>query len=153
MPLCGCFDTDVRPPPDVVFAVFDPAALPPRIPLPNDLTMLPAPAHGWSDDHVRVVLEHEIAHVARRDWIAQLAVEALKAIYWFNLVGKNTYTALENIREIRNHCAHRAGPIEMTDTALTLHVRGLEQGVERVDQLLLFRSIHVDPLSGRQSRH
>jgi hypothetical protein len=40
--LCGCFDTDIRPPPDVVFAVFDPGGSPPVIPLPNDLTMMPA---------------------------------------------------------------------------------------------------------------
>jgi hypothetical protein len=39
----GCYDTDVRPPPDVLFALFDPAAMPPQIPLPNDLTGQPAP--------------------------------------------------------------------------------------------------------------
>src|SRR4051812_31383647 len=47
LPLCvGCFDTEARPPPDVDFAIFDPAGMPPRIPLPNDLTMLPAPANA-----------------------------------------------------------------------------------------------------------
>ncbi len=39
----GCADTDVRPPPQVVVAEFDPSAMPPQIPLPNDLTMMPAP--------------------------------------------------------------------------------------------------------------
>lgn len=39
----GCADTDIRPAPQVVFAVFDPAGMPPQIPLPNDLTMMPAP--------------------------------------------------------------------------------------------------------------
>jgi hypothetical protein len=39
----GCYDTDVRPRPDVVFALFDPAAMPPQIPLPNDLTGQQAP--------------------------------------------------------------------------------------------------------------
>jgi hypothetical protein len=41
--LASCADTDIRPPPDVVFALFDPAASPPQIPLPNDLTGQPAP--------------------------------------------------------------------------------------------------------------
>jgi hypothetical protein len=39
----GCTDTDIRPPPDVVFAIFDPSASPPQIPLPNDLTGQAAP--------------------------------------------------------------------------------------------------------------
>jgi hypothetical protein len=42
--LClSCEDTSIAPPPNVVFALFDPAATPPQIPLPNDLTMMPAP--------------------------------------------------------------------------------------------------------------
>jgi hypothetical protein len=38
----GCYDTGIRPPPKAIFALFDPAAMPPVIPLPNDLTMMPA---------------------------------------------------------------------------------------------------------------
>jgi hypothetical protein len=38
----GCYDTEVRPQTNVVVAIFDPAATPPQIPLPNDLTMMPA---------------------------------------------------------------------------------------------------------------
>jgi hypothetical protein len=39
----GCNDTDLTPPPTVVFALFDPAAMPPVLPLPNDLTGIAAP--------------------------------------------------------------------------------------------------------------
>src|SRR5262245_7607264 len=40
----GCADTDLRPPPDVVFAVLEPTTSPPRVPLPNDLIGIPASA-------------------------------------------------------------------------------------------------------------
>jgi TonB family protein len=46
--------------------------------------LLPAAAEDWSDDEVRIVLAHELAHVVRGDWVAQLAAEVLRAIYWFN---------------------------------------------------------------------
>lgn len=46
--------------------------------------LLPANAHEWNAERVRVVLAHELAHVARGDWAAQLAAEALRALYWFN---------------------------------------------------------------------
>ena len=40
--LLGCYDTTVPAPPSVVFALFDPAGMPPIIPVPNDLTMMAA---------------------------------------------------------------------------------------------------------------
>lgn len=38
----NCADTSLAPQPKAVFAVFDPAAMPPVIPLPNELVNLPA---------------------------------------------------------------------------------------------------------------
>ena len=46
--------------------------------------ILPAAAHDWSDDRMRVVLWHELAHIRRGDWIVQMSVELLRAIFWFN---------------------------------------------------------------------
>ena len=46
--------------------------------------VLPAAAQIWSDDRARVVLAHECAHIARRDWILQIAAELLCAFCWFN---------------------------------------------------------------------
>ena len=46
--------------------------------------LLPVDADSWPDERIRVVLAHEIAHVARGDWFVQTGAEALKAIYWFN---------------------------------------------------------------------
>jgi TonB family protein len=46
--------------------------------------LLPAESVSWSADRIRLVLLHEIAHLARRDWLIQLAAELMRAINWFN---------------------------------------------------------------------
>jgi len=46
--------------------------------------ILPAGARTWTDDRIRVVLAHEIAHVIRRDWLLQTAAEVVRCVYWFN---------------------------------------------------------------------
>lgn len=46
--------------------------------------LLPEDALDWSDDHRRVVLRHEIAHVARGDSFTQLVAGFVCAIYWFH---------------------------------------------------------------------
>jgi TonB family protein len=46
--------------------------------------LLPSDAASWPADRVRVVLAHELAHVARRDWIVHVIAEVARAIYWFN---------------------------------------------------------------------
>jgi hypothetical protein len=48
--------------------------------------ILPAAAASWSDDRIRVVLTHELAHIRRGDWIVQIIAELLRAAYWFNPV-------------------------------------------------------------------
>jgi beta-lactamase regulating signal transducer with metallopeptidase domain len=46
--------------------------------------ILPPEALDWPRDRVRIVLGHELAHVARRDWLVQLVAELLRCVYWFN---------------------------------------------------------------------
>lgn len=46
--------------------------------------ILPAASREWSDERMRVVLCHELAHVRRRDWLVQMAAELLRSAYWFN---------------------------------------------------------------------
>ena len=46
--------------------------------------LLPATAFDWSDERARIVLRHELAHVARGDWAIQIAAEVLRAVYWFD---------------------------------------------------------------------
>ena len=46
--------------------------------------VLPAAASQWTDERLRIVLRHELAHVRRGDWAAQMLAEVLRAVYWFN---------------------------------------------------------------------
>ena len=46
--------------------------------------VVPASALAWTDDRIRVVLLHELAHVARRDCLVQAIVQAACAVYWFH---------------------------------------------------------------------
>jgi len=46
--------------------------------------LLPAAAEGWDDSQRRDVLVHELAHVARHDWISQLGARVACALYWFH---------------------------------------------------------------------
>ena len=46
--------------------------------------LLPRQAETWSQDRVRVVLTHELAHIKRFDWLIQIVAELSCTIYWFN---------------------------------------------------------------------
>jgi len=46
--------------------------------------LLPASAHEWPDDRLRVVLHHELAHIRRGDWAITMSATVLRCIYWFN---------------------------------------------------------------------
>jgi TonB family protein len=46
--------------------------------------LLPASATEWPVERKLGVLSHEIAHVARMDWVFQMVAEAVRAIYWFH---------------------------------------------------------------------
>jgi len=46
--------------------------------------VLPAEAHAWPRERLDVVLAHEVAHIARGDWLVQTVAEVCKAMYWFN---------------------------------------------------------------------
>jgi beta-lactamase regulating signal transducer with metallopeptidase domain len=46
--------------------------------------IVPSAARDWSDDRLRIVLWHELAHIQRGDWLLQMIAELLRAVYWFN---------------------------------------------------------------------
>jgi TonB family protein len=46
--------------------------------------LVPSEARGWTDERIRVVLSHELAHVRRNDWAVQLAASLLLSLYWFH---------------------------------------------------------------------
>jgi TonB family protein len=48
--------------------------------------VLPSSAAHWDDERRRIVLSHELAHIARQDWFLQICAELARAIYWFHLL-------------------------------------------------------------------
>src|SRR5262249_60862855 len=46
--------------------------------------MLPAAAEHWSDEQLRSVVVHELAHVKRRDTMARLVAQIACSLHWFN---------------------------------------------------------------------
>lgn len=50
----------------------------------NPVVILPISSTGWSEEKLRLVLAHEMAHVMRRDGIIELMVNLATLMYWFN---------------------------------------------------------------------
>ena len=46
--------------------------------------LLPETSAAWSDERLWAVCAHEMAHIARGDWVAHLLAEIACRIYWFN---------------------------------------------------------------------
>lgn len=46
--------------------------------------LLPAGATEWSEERREVVLSHELAHIARHDWLVQICAELSRGLYWFH---------------------------------------------------------------------
>src|SRR5437016_202117 len=74
----------------------DPAAMPLTWGFLQPLVVLPSAAADWQEDRRRIVLSHELAHIARNDWFLQVCGELARAVYWFHpLVG----VAAERLRQ------------------------------------------------------
>ena len=50
----------------------------------SPVILLPRDMDAWSDERRRVVLLHELAHVARRDCLANAIAQVACALHWFN---------------------------------------------------------------------
>ena len=46
--------------------------------------LIPAGGLEWPPERQRVVLSHELAHVARHDWVVQICAELACGFYWFH---------------------------------------------------------------------
>jgi beta-lactamase regulating signal transducer with metallopeptidase domain len=46
--------------------------------------ILPTSSASWLDDRRQAVLEHELIHLVRRDWILRVVAHVARAVYWFN---------------------------------------------------------------------
>jgi len=48
------------------------------------VVVLPSCATDWPEDRRHIVLSHELAHIARHDWLLQICAELARAVYWFH---------------------------------------------------------------------
>jgi hypothetical protein len=46
--------------------------------------IVPAEAASWTAERIAIVLAHEFAHIARRDWALAIAAQMVCAVHWFN---------------------------------------------------------------------
>ncbi len=51
---------------------------------PRPAVLLPSVAESWSADRRRLVVQHELVHVARGDGLRRLAWRMVSALYWFH---------------------------------------------------------------------
>jgi beta-lactamase regulating signal transducer with metallopeptidase domain len=59
-------------------------AIPATWGLRRPVVLLPIEAMDWPQERLRAVLSHELAHVARGDFLVQTAARLACALYWFN---------------------------------------------------------------------
>jgi hypothetical protein len=46
--------------------------------------LLPSDATGWSEEQVRSVVLHELAHIERSDWLKGVFAQVVCTVFWFN---------------------------------------------------------------------
>jgi TonB family protein len=86
--------------------------------------ILPFGASEWTDERIRVVLCHELAHIRRQDWVVQMLAEVLRAVYWFNPL---VWIASRRLRQESEHACD--------DAVLSLGIEGVD-GPEYAEHLL-----------------
>lgn len=96
--------------------------------LRRPIVLLPAGADTWSDERIRVVLGHELAHVRRGDWAMHLLAECVRCAYWFNPLA---WIACHRLRLESEHACD--------DAVLRLGVEASSYATELVDLARLFR--------------
>jgi TonB family protein len=61
--------------------------------------LIPSGTEDWSPERRRIVLSHELAHIARADWLLQICAEISRAIYWFHPLSWRAAAALRHESE------------------------------------------------------
>jgi TonB family protein len=73
-----------------------PVAMPLTWGILRPLVILPLTAREWPEDRKRIVICHELGHVARLDWLFQLCAEFARSFYWFHPLA---WIAARNLRQ------------------------------------------------------
>jgi TonB family protein len=91
--------------------------------------LLPRNAHHWSEDRIRIVLSHELAHIKRQDWLIQMVAEIVRAIYWFNPL---VWIACRRLRQESEHATDDAVLTQgMTGSEYAGHLLDLARALSR----------------------
>ncbi|MBV9882636.1 MAG: M56 family metallopeptidase [Sphingomonadaceae bacterium] len=90
--------------------------------------LLPAEADAWSAERRRLVLLHELAHVARRDSLARSAAALACALYWFH---PGVWLATRQLRLEQEHAADDR--VLKAGAAARSYARGLLELARRAD--------------------
>jgi TonB family protein len=59
-------------------------AMPVTLGIFRPIIIFPAKASQWPEKRRRIVLSHELAHIARGDWFLQICAEVTRGFYWFH---------------------------------------------------------------------
>jgi HEAT repeat protein/beta-lactamase regulating signal transducer with metallopeptidase domain len=68
----------------IAFRRSERAAMPVAFGVWRPTVLMPATADAWTQDRLRIVLLHELAHVKRRDCLTHMLAQIACALYWFN---------------------------------------------------------------------
>jgi beta-lactamase regulating signal transducer with metallopeptidase domain len=82
--------------------------------------LLPREARGWSPARLEAVLCHELAHVARMDYVWLVVAEVIHAIYWPNPLVRRARNALRLEQDKACDGAAVQAGVPATDYAATL---------------------------------
>jgi uncharacterized protein (TIGR03435 family) len=110
--------------------------------------LLPADAEAWPRPELRRALLHELAHVARRDWITHAAAGLACACYWWNPLAWIAWRRLQlEAERASDDVVVAAGePVEYAQQLLTLARR-----VSRAPSLVALSMARSTDLSARVS--
>lgn len=67
---------------------------------PRSVILLPSVATDWPRSQWKAVLTHELAHIARRDWLIHMLTTLARAVYWFHPLAWYAHWRLRVEREL-----------------------------------------------------
>jgi beta-lactamase regulating signal transducer with metallopeptidase domain/ankyrin repeat protein len=98
------------------------------------LVVIPRRAAQWSEDRLRVVVLHELAHIKRRDCLTQALAQVVCAAYWFNPL---VWVAARRLRTERERACD--------DFVLTAGTKGSEYASHLLDIARAMQSARFSP--------
>ncbi len=93
--------------------------------------LLPVGRASWSAGERRLILEHELAHIRRRDFLAGLVVELVRCLCWFHPLVLWLAARLRLEQEYAADASVASGPEDAIDYIRCLARLALEKSQER----------------------